>query len=152
MKCCACVKKCPKGAKYFAGVASSVVAAQIAASLAKAFIQAGRDDDEDKDYWEKYLDKSTDNLVSEVLLMIPNSIPYVRDLVSMWQGWDIERTDMALLGDLIDSIQAWDSDRKTTEEKISQTAGAIGNLFGIPFKNVYRDLKALVNVLSEMLS
>lgn len=141
-----------KGAKYFAGVATSVVAAQIAASLAKAFIQAGRDDDEDKDYWEKYLDKSTDNLVSEVLLMIPNSIPYVRDLVSMWQGWDIERTDMALLGDLIDSIQAWDSDRKTTEEKISQTAGAIGNLFGIPFKNVYRDLKALVNVISEMRS
>ena len=141
-----------KGTKYFLGVASSVVVAQIAASLAKAFVQAARDDDEDKTYWEKYLDKSTDNLVSEVLLMIPNSIPYVRDLVSMWQGWDIERTDMALLGDLIDAIKAWDSDRKTAEEKISQTAGAIGNLFGIPIKNVYRDIKALVNVISEMLS
>ena len=141
-----------KGTKYFLGVASSVVVAQIAASFAKAFVQAARDDDEDKTYWEKYLDKSTDNLVSDVLLMIPNSIPYVRDLVSMWQGWDIERTDMALLGDLIDAIKAWDSDRKTIEEKISQTAGAIGNLFGIPIKNVYRDIKALVNVISEMLS
>jgi hypothetical protein len=141
-----------KGTKYFLGVVSSVVVAQIGASFAKAFVQAGRDDDEDKTYWEKYLDKSTDNLVSDVLLMIPNSIPYVRDLVSMWQGWDIERTDMALLGDLIDAIKAWDSDRKTTEEKITQTAGAIGNLFGIPIKNVYRDIKALVNVISEMLS
>lgn len=107
-------------------------------------VTAARDDDKDKSYLEKYIAAVLENAKSD--LFIPNLIPLVKDVVSIFKGYDVERADMSLVRDLYSAIKSLSSDKKTLDEKLSALAGSVAAFFGLPVKNVLRDINSVKNM------
>lgn len=129
------------------GTASRAVAAVIgsivAGVLAKSLISAGRDDDDDESYIDKYFQAVGGGLVDELNPL--NLIPFARDLVTIIQGYDIDRADMTLFKDLWDAITKLDSDKISDYRKVENVVGSIGNIFGLPVRNIMRDVRTAYN-------
>ena len=104
-------------------------------SILKSLVTAGRDDDEDKSYWEKYLSHVVGNFVDEPFGMVP----YLKDFVSLLQGYDSKRMDTQALADVADAVMIMFDDNKSGWEKFKSAFGAVGIAAGIPFKNLVRD-------------
>jgi hypothetical protein len=104
---------------------------------------AMRDDDEDESYAEKYLEHFIGDLKDSLNPL--TLVPLLKDVVSIYQGYDVERMDMSLVSDFVKAIEAFDSDSKTSYEKWSGLIGSISAVFGVPVKNVERDIRALIN-------
>ena len=131
--------------KRLARTVMSLLVTNIVNSALKSLVTAARDDDEDKSYIEKYLGDLVSNSLSELSLFA--KIPYLRDLKSLYDGYDIERQDTAVFADLIEAIKATGSESKTPMEKIRKLAEATANIFGVPLKNVLRDAEAIARTL-----
>lgn len=131
--------------KRLARTVMSLLVTNIVNSALKSLVTAARDDDEDKSYIEKYLGDLVSNSLSELSLFA--KIPYLRDLKSLYDGYDIERQDTAVFADLIEAIKATGSESKTPMEKIRKLAEATANIFGVPLKNVLRDAEAISRTL-----
>lgn len=146
--------------RKMASVATATVLNAILASL----VYAARDDDEDKPYKEKYLKSLTSELVDGINPL--GYVPIAKDIWSLLQGYDVERSDMALWSTAIDifnrlkdaheAMASLSEDDADYEEKLAaaqkkvrdgwqDAAGAICNLLGIPAKNALREIRALVN-------
>lgn len=129
-------------------IVGATMASIIFAAIAKSLIYALRDDDEDESYVEKYAQALTDSLKSD--LFIPNMLPYVSDITSLLSGWDVERTDMAILKDLKDAVDGLDSSSKSPYRKVEDLAGAIAAFGGIPLKNVMRTTREMYNAVANI--
>ena len=123
-------------------------------SLLVSLVYAARDDDEDETYWEKYLS----SMAVEVLDGI-NPItyyPFLRDIWSIGQGYDVERADMSLITDFANAAKAvvsgikavQDADDDGRQEALRQLkdslwgmTDSIANLTGVPVKNIRRDIE-----------
>ena len=123
----------------------AVMAAIVFNTFLKSFVMAMRDDDEDESYIEKYLEHFASDLKDNLNPL--NLIPFVKDIWSIYKGYDVERMDMMLFSDLKDAIAAFDSDKKTLYEKWSGLIGAASAFFGVPVKNIERDVRALFNTI-----
>ena len=128
-----------------AATGGAVMAAIVFNSMLKSVVMAMRDDDEDEAYIEKYLESFFGDLKDNINPL--NLVPFVKDIVSIWRGYDVERMDVALIADVKSAIDAFDSDNKTLYEKWSGLIGATAALFGQPVKNVERDVRALFNTI-----
>jgi hypothetical protein len=128
-----------------AATGGAVFAAIFVNSLLKSFVMAMRDDDEDESYIEKYLEHFVGDFKDNLNPL--NLIPFVKDIWSIFKGYDVERMDMALFSDLKNAIDAFDSDNKTLYEKWMGLIGAVAAFRGVPIKNVERDVRALYNTL-----
>jgi len=141
-----------RGDKKTAGRAvGAVVAAQIINSILVSLVYAARDDDEEQSYAEKYLEALANNIWNDVFLMVPNSIPFISDIMSMLQGYDVERSDMAVISDMINAIQQLSNEKKKPWQKVELFVGSLAQIFGLPVKNILRDVKAIYNVADGML-
>lgn len=119
------------------------------AAIAKSLIYALRDDDDDESYAEKYFQALTESLISD--MHIHNMLPYVNDIVSIFSGWDVERTDMAILKDIKDAIDGLDSSSKSDWRKVEDLAGAIAAFGGFPVKNILRTGREFRNFFANIL-
>lgn len=131
--------------KKLARTVMSVLVADIINSALQSIATAGRDDDEDKSFAEKYLGDLVSNSLGNISIFA--KIPYIRDLKSIYNGYDVERQDTAVFGDLIEAVKATGSNSKTPAEKTRKLAEAVANVFGVPLKNVLRDAEAIVRTL-----
>ena len=133
-----------KAARITASVALSIVITNAFAAI----IDALRDDDDDETYGEKYLEAIIRNLVND--FDPATYIPYARDVISLAQGYDIERADMSLISDFITKgtnlIKAYKNGGELADSWL-KFAGSILNVTGIPFSSLYRDAKAIVNTV-----
>ena len=133
-----------KAARITASVALSIVITNAFAAI----IDALRDDDDDETYGEKYLEAIIRNLVND--FDPATYIPFVRDVVSLAQGYDIERADMSLVADFIakgtNLIKAYKNGGELADSW-HKFAGSILDVTGIPFSSLYRDAKAIVNTV-----
>lgn len=141
---------------------SSIAAATVLNAILASFIYAARDDDEDKSYREKYLKSLTSELIDSVNPM--GYVPIVKDIWSLFQGYDVDRSDMTLWSETAKAMKRlvsayknmagldeYDSDyeQKLSEAKNkvaegwANAAGAVCNMFGLPVKNVLRDVRAV---------
>lgn len=127
-----------------------VYASIIGASAMASFIYALRDDDEDESYLEKYMQALGGEVISDVVLAPITSLPAVKDIVSIFQGWDVERTDVAIFKDIKDAFDGLDSENKSTYRKIEDFAGAIASAFGVPLKNLLRTGREVYNGFSAI--
>ena len=144
-------KRGGKGAKAKAvRVIASVYLAQIAATVASSFIYALRDDDEDESYWEKYMQAFGGEFISDIVLAPVTSLPFIKDIVSIFQGWDVERSDMSIIKDIKDAFDGLDSGNKSTYRKIEDLAGAIASIFGVPLKNLLRTGRETYNFFENI--
>ena len=138
-----------------AGTMAAIAVSTALTSVAKSLVYALRDDDEDETYFEKYAQALGKAFVDDINIF--KYIPVARDIVSAWEGFTTERPDMTLLQDAIDSIKKvmteFNDEESTVEEMVNahiNAALAIGNIFGIPAKNIYRDIKGLVNTIANI--
>jgi hypothetical protein len=130
---------------YGARVVGSLVAAAALNSILQSIVTAARDDDDDKTYLEVYLGQLLPNMWSN--LNPAGQIPMLKDVISIFQGYDVSRADMNLFADLYDAVQAMDSDTISTVQKINRLAGALSAFVGLPYKNVARDVQSVFNVI-----
>ena len=132
---------------YGARVVGSLVAAAALNAILQSVVTAARDDDDDKTYLEVYLGQLLPNMWSN--LNPSGQIPMLKDVVSIFQGYDVSRADMNLFADLYDAVQAMDSDTISTGQKINRLAGALSAFVGLPYKNVARDVQSVFNVIHK---
>lgn len=120
---------------------------ELAVAIFKSLITAMRDDDEDETYLEKYVESVVTNYLSG--MNFASKIPLVSDVFSLLEGYTVERPDMQVIADFYSALNGLKSDKKTLEEKVVNLVGALGNLFGLPIKNVYRDISSLVRTITD---
>ena len=165
--------KAPKGQKAAAGkrmvgAMSAFLVSGTVNAAAAALIDALRDDDRGEDYLEKWSQAFTGlqgdeenvgdylaNLFSGNLadnLNVLNMVPYVKDLLSIAQGFTVERMDMSSVADfyktaerLIKSIngESASSVLKNSTDLILQFA----KVMGVPAANIARDFGAVTQTV-----
>ena len=137
-----------RGNKSYARKAIGAVAASmILNSILVSFVYAGRDDDEDKTYIEKYAGSLTSELIDSFNPL--TLIPFVKDIVSIAQGYDVERSDMAVITDLFNAWKKLSSDNLSVYRKVEGFGGAIASIFGLPLKNIMRDVRGIYNTVKS---
>ena len=127
--------------KQAARIVGSVVSSVILNSFLVAWVYAARDDDEDETYREKYLSSFISGIKDGVNPM--TYIPFLKDIVSIVQGYDIERSDMAVISDLWNAYKQLERDDVSVLRKVEGFAGSICQIFGLPAKNIMRDVRSL---------
>ena len=125
----------------------AVAASMILNSILVSFVYAGRDDDEDKTYIEKYAGSLTSELIDSFNPL--TLIPFVKDIVSIAQGYDVERSDMAVITDLFNAWKKLSSDNLSVYRKVEGFGGAIASIFGLPLKNIMRDVRGIYNTVKS---
>ena len=131
-----------RGDKKQAGkIIGAVMASQILNAILVSFVYAARDDDEEKTYWEKYFA----SVLAEVKdsFNLASYIPFIKDIVSIVQGYDVERSDMAVIADIWKAYEQLGSDKISGWRKVENFAGGIAQIFGLPVRNIMRDARAL---------
>ena len=129
-------------------------------AAAASIVDALRDDDDDETYLEKWWQAFTglqedeeswtevlQNLLSGNVadnLNILNMIPYVKDFLSLYQGYSVDRMDMAAADDFMNAagkfIKALQGEGKTSLYKaLTDLALQGARLLGIPATNILRD-------------
>ena len=136
--------------KFLASTVGAVSASVILNSILVALVYAARDDDEDETYTEKYVGSLTSELVDGFNPL--TYIPFVKDIWSIAQGYDVERSDMSVVSNLWESIEGLFNENKSGWEKVTDATGAVSALFGIPLKNIIRDAKGMYNLSETLLS
>ena len=155
-----------KAIKTVGRAAAALLVTDVVNALAQSIADAGRDDDPDKDYWEKFLtaltgitgvEKTTKELLQHIVLegnLGSNinklgSIPFVKDILSLTQGYSVSRTDMQVFSDIVSASKDFTasmggSGKKTREEALTNMFAACSKLFGLPAANIKRDAMAAV--------
>lgn len=156
----AAVRKLVKGDKRMgAKMLSAVATATVLNAVLASFVYAMRDKDQDKTYWEKYVVSLTAEMIDSFNPL--TYVPILNDINSLLAGYSVNRTDLSLASDAIDTIKRlyttykrfdpdWDDERKKEwEKKIRDgwvnTSLSMGNFLGLPLKNIYRDVSGMVN-------
>ena len=135
-----------KGAvKALAGT-SAVIIGQIVVNAAfKSLVYAMRDDDEDETYFEKWLASFVESSVSDLNYF--NYLPYVKDIVSIMQGYSVERMDVAAIADIKQAIEKAFAENATDLERLKNLCTALSLLTGVPVKNIWRDAEGAYNTI-----
>lgn len=137
-------------------------------AAAASIVDALRDDDEDETYLEKWWQAFTglqgdeenwtealQSLLSGNIadnLNILNMIPYVKDFLSLYQGYSVDRMDMAAADDFMNAagkfIKALQGEGKTSLYKALTDLALQGARFlGIPATNILRDGGAITQTV-----
>ena len=148
----------------------SMLAAGLANVLAQSIVDALRDDDREKKYWEKLLQKflgynPDDDTFGEKFktfafsnmgeLVNPASyLPYAKDIMSIIQGYSVDRMDMDAISD---TVTAMTRVYKALNGEGKQTAGyslvklteQASKLLGLPLYNIDRDLTSLITTVAN---
>ena len=139
-----------RGRKGAGKTVGAVAASLLLNSILVSFVYAGRDDDEDKTYAEKYVGTLTAELKDSINPL--TMIPFVKDIISIAQGYDVERSDMAIVSDLFTAFEKLSNDNLSTYRKIEDFGGAIASIFGLPVKNIMREFRAVYNTVNSFIN
>ena len=145
------VKRGKKSALALAAATiGAVVGSVVLNSILKSFVTAGRDDDDDETYFEKYVASFAGDVLNGLNPL--TLIPFVKDIISITQGYSVERMDTSVVGDIIGSIMDIGKDTKSDMEKVLGLIGSVANLFGVPAKNIIRDVNSAINAFNTLTS
>ncbi|RGG41955.1 ADP-ribosyltransferase-containing protein [Roseburia sp. AF22-8AC] len=138
--------------RFFKQTLKAYIITNVVNAAAQSFMDAFRDKkDDDTTYWERWLEDYKDN-VKDNLNPI-QLIPYLKDILSIVQGYDVNRLDMQGLSKLFAGVKnmqkyATDADYRenhTWLEAAESLMSGISSVTGIPIYNVERDFKAIYN-------
>lgn len=150
---------------YITKAMSAIILQTVVNAGLKALIQAARnssDDDKDKSYVEKYVKAFSGDVFGTYGLTGDVSpltwIPFVKDVVNIFEGYDVERADMTLISDVADAYKKvskayfGDGDVESKVEAGEEMAQSLAAFFGIPLKNVLRDYNATKNLFNDVIN
>lgn len=152
------------GKKNTARIITSVVMQTVVNGALKALVLAARndrDEDEDKSYWEKYAKAFSENVFGTYFVTGEwnpiTFIPFVKDVMSIFEGYDVSRTDMTVFTELKDALETTaslaDEDSDTTWlEAVSELASSISAFTGVPVGNIIKDINAAGNLFSDFVN
>nr|DAJ54706.1 MAG TPA: PolyVal ADP-Ribosyltransferase [Caudoviricetes sp.] len=140
-------------------------------AMVQSVADAMRDDDPDKDYWEKYWaaltgvagnEKTMREILQHVVLegnlgsnINPaGNIPFIKDILSLVQGYSVSRTDMQVFSDIVSASKTFidsigGNGKKTRTEALSGMFAACAKLYGLPVANIRRDVNALIRTVAQ---
>ena len=140
-------------------------------SLAQSLVDALRDDDKEKKYWARFFaaltgvsgdEESFGELAKNVLLegnlkdniTLLGRLPYAKDLISILQGYSVERMDADAIGDIVRATQTMYSSvngkgKYTTAYATKQLLTAVSKIFGVSVANLGRDVWALARSIAN---
>ena len=159
------IRQSKRGNKAYARKAVGAVYASLILNAAlSSIVYAMRDDDDDETILEKYVGSFTTEIIDSFNPL--TYLPFVKDVWSIAQGYDVERSDMSLISDAIGSFQnivkivETDTDGMDDEEldayyeklrgAILSGVDGVASLLGIPEKNIRRDITAAFNTYKAM--
>lgn len=129
---------------------AAVYASTLINAILVALPYAMRDDDEDETFVEKYISALTTSFVDNINPL--TALPFFKDVWSLARGYDVERTDMSLVDDLLSSIEklgksviSEEKDAGEITDNAVKVFGDLASLLGLPVDNVYRDVMSFVN-------
>jgi hypothetical protein len=114
-------------------------------NILKALATAGRDKDEDQTIVEKYVEDVVGGIISDVNPL--GYVPILRDIKSIWEGYSVEASYAAVISDVYDAWTKWEKNH--TVESGFDVLNAVAALFGIPAKNLKRDIMAVLDTFLE---
>ena len=114
-------------------------------AIAQALIDAMRDDDREKKYLEKFAAAYQKNFTANFNPV--GYIPYMRDVSSIIQGYDVARMDMEGISSTISAINnAYKAVQGTGRSSVPAAFAGLfleaSRLLGVPGANLKRDIKA----------
>lgn len=136
--------------KYARAAIGAVIASQILNSILVSFVYAGRDDDDDETYWEKYIGTLSGEALDS--LNPAGYIPFINDIISIVKGYDVERSDMAVISDLWEAWENLKKDNVSPYRKVEGFAGAVAQIFGLPVKNIMRDVRGIYQTIDSFVN
>lgn len=150
-----------KAASRLGRTAVALAVAGIVNAVAQSIIDAMRDDDKEKDYWEKWLKafvgygedtKFTESNLAGTVNPL-NYIPFAKDIVSIFDGYDVKRMDTEAITKTINAAtnmykSVTGEGKYTIAEASAQLFAEVARLYGLPVANVKRDVKSLVTMVA----
>lgn len=150
--------------KYIARTMGAVYGSVVLNAALVSLVYAMRDDDEDETFLEKYMSRFVTEVIDGINPL--TYIPFVKDIWSALQGYDIERSDMTLITSFIGSLQqlvkvaAKDTSnmsedeltvhKKAVTEAILGITDTLASLTGLPVKNIRRDINGVINGIKTL--
>lgn len=153
-----------RAVKKMCRAVSALIVTDVVNALVQSLVDAARDDDRDKDYAEKFRiallgdydpngtvwDNIRAGLSSNLIgnLNPLGRIPFVKDWLSQFQGYEVKRMDTQGIAELFNVSRKWEklgNGRYTVAYLLKETAASLSKLFGAPVGNIMRDLSATIN-------
>lgn len=148
------VKNKEPGAKRKATRTAAVfVLNSLATALAASVIDATRDKDKDKKWNDRYVGYVKDDFKDNVFL--PNMVPYMKDIVSTFQGYTVARSDMSWAQNMkyaanwIAKLQRGES-QYTPGYVMAYTLRMSSSMIGVPMNSILRDLEAVIDEVAAV--
>lgn len=149
--------------KVLARTTAAMVFAGVLNAAVQSIVDALRNDDPEKDYWEKFLEKFTgeeDTLISFMssnvgdFLNPAQYVPYAKDIVSIIQGYDVERMDISLINDLYTDAKSMVNSfsgkgKYSTTNNIINFMNTASKFLGLSIGNVKRDVAGIANTIAQ---
>jgi hypothetical protein len=134
------------GAKtHLAKTAFALALSIVVNNMLKAIATAPRDKDEDETIAEKYLEEFVSGVKSDFDPL--GYAPILRDVKSIWQGYTVEASYASVISDIYD---AWNKFSKNQNvESGFDVVNSVAALFGIPAKNLKRDIMSVINIFAK---
>ncbi len=145
--------KKPNATKRLIRGYASCVMATVLAAAAKAIVMAFRDTGDDE-WREKWLESFVGDLLSS--LNPVSIIPFVKDILTLLDGYDVERMDMSAISGIIKfgqqmvtSAQKGELDTSLSLQNVYKLTRYLSQLTGIPVYNVLREVDTIVDIFGE---
>lgn len=138
---------------------SAVLISILLNNLLKAIVTAPRDKDEDKTILEKYAGKFALGVKNDLNPL--TYIPLVSDIWEVCQGYTVEVPYMQTFANAYDGVKSllddtdnlralWAGDWSgVSVDGVADAVNGIAGLFGVPAKNVWRDLRGVATLFKE---
>ena len=163
-------KKRSKALKQLKRAVGALLVTDVVNALAQSIVDGLRDD-KDKKYWERVLEaftgitgeeKDFGEAVKNITLQgnvkgnitLVGRIPYAKDIISILQGYTVDRMDAGAVDDIVRATKSMISSangqgKKTAAYNVKQFLTVVSKIFGVSVANLGRDTWAIARSIAS---
>ena len=164
-------QKRSKALKQLKRAVGALLVTDVVNALAQSIVDGLRDDDKDKKYWERVLEaftgitgeeKDFGEAVKNITLQgnvkgnitLVGRIPYAKDIISILQGYTVDRMDAGAVDDIVRATKSIISSangqgKKTAAYNVKQFLTVVSKIFGVSVANLGRDTWAIARSIAS---
>lgn len=164
-------QKRSKALKQLKRAVGALLVTDVVNALAQSIVDGLRDDDKDKKYWERVLEaftgitgeeKDFGETVKNITLQgnvkgnitLVGRIPYAKDIISILQGYTVDRMDAGAVDDIVRATKSMISSangqgKKTAAYNAKQLLTVVSKIFGVSVANLGRDTWAIARSIAS---
>lgn len=164
-------QKRSKALKQLKRAVGALLVTDVVNALAQSIVDGLRDDDKDKKYWERVLEaftgitgeeKDFGEAVKNITLQgnvkgnitLVGRIPYAKDIISILQGYTVDRMDAGAVDDIVRATKSMISSangqgEKTAAYNVKQFLTVVSKIFGVSVANLGRDTWAIARSIAS---